>query len=269
FDYLAGYGLTPGLDGVTPQTVPSGSAGGPVPAGFEDGVYYAQTDGTVDDRIIEILADVGIDPNRYTVASGNVSVKAVKYDPDESALQALRDAADAELPFIANIYCDRHGDFLFRGRYSRFTPDDVAAEPGSDWDFTRWAVGDGPALVADPTRAQIKTFAFGRNRSDLINVAICYPQNMAASLMPNQVYADTASITAFGKHSAPPMSDLLTNEGSASPSGFTTNDHQECFRFAKLTVLNQKDPRENVTTCGLKAIRPDGTARSVNTWAMM
>src|SRR4029077_5201152 len=65
------------------------------------------------------------------------------------------------------------------------------------------------------------------------------------------------------------MSDLLTNEGSASPSGFTTNDHQECFRFAKLTVLNQKDPRENVTTCGLKSIRPDGTARSVNTWAMM
>src|SRR6185295_10727098 len=78
FDFLAGYGLTPGLDGITPRVVPSGMAGGPVPAGFEDGVYYAQTDGTVDDRIIQILADVGIDPDRYLVASGNVSVKAVK-----------------------------------------------------------------------------------------------------------------------------------------------------------------------------------------------
>jgi hypothetical protein len=48
---------------------------------------------------------------------------------------------------------------------------------------------------------------------------------MAASLMPNQVYADTTSITAYGKHSAPPMSDLLVNEGSATISGFTTNDH--------------------------------------------
>jgi hypothetical protein len=134
----------------------------PCPSGFEDGVYYAETAGTVDDRIIEILTDVGIDSTRYLVASGNVSAKAVKYDPDESALQALRDAADAEFPFIANIYCDRHGDFAFRGRYSRFDPDDVAAEPGSTWDFTRWAVGDGAAIIADPTRAQIRSFGFGR-----------------------------------------------------------------------------------------------------------
>jgi hypothetical protein len=92
---------------------------------------------------------------------------------------------------------------------------------------------------------------------------------MPASLMPSQVYADTTSITAYGKHSAPPMSDLLVNEGSATISGFTTNDHQECFLYAKLLVLNQKDPRENVTTLGLKAMRPDGSARSVQTWALM
>jgi hypothetical protein len=149
FDILAGYGLTPGLDGITPRVVPSGDSRWPCPSGFEDGVYYAETAGTVDDRIIEILTDVGIDSTRYLVASGNVSVKAVKYDPDESALQALRDAADAEFPFIANIYCDRHGDFAFRGRYSALRPDEVAAEPGSTWDFTRWAVGDGAAIIDD------------------------------------------------------------------------------------------------------------------------
>jgi hypothetical protein len=76
FDYLNGYGLTPGLAGVTP------------PAGAEDGVYYAATAGTVDDRIIEILTDAGIDSTRYLVASGNTKVIAVKYDPGESALTA-------------------------------------------------------------------------------------------------------------------------------------------------------------------------------------
>src|ERR1051326_8320839 len=49
FDYLGGYGLTPGLDGVTP------------PAGSEGTIWYAETAGTVDDRIIEALTDAGID----------------------------------------------------------------------------------------------------------------------------------------------------------------------------------------------------------------
>ena len=53
FDYLNGYGLTPGLDGITP------------PAGAEDQVYYAPTSGTVKDRIVEILTDANIDPAMY------------------------------------------------------------------------------------------------------------------------------------------------------------------------------------------------------------
>jgi len=252
FDFLAGYGLTPGLDGVTP------------PAGAEDGVYYAATAGSVDDRIIEVLGDVGIDPSRYTVASGNVHVKAVKYDPDESALQALRDAADAELPFIANIYCDRHGNFQFRGRYSRFDPDAVAAEPGSTWDFTRWAVGDGEAILADSSRAQMRVLAFTRNRSDLINVAIAYPQNMKPADMPGQVWADTASITAYGKHAAPPMSDLLTD--SSDVGGLT--DLQETSLYAELLVKNQKDPRENVSSLQVKTVAPDDS-RAATTWALL
>jgi PKD repeat protein len=252
FDFLAGYGLTPGLDGVTP------------PAGAEDGVYYAATVAGVDDRFIEILADVGIDPSRYLIAAGNVHVKAVKYDPDESALQALRDAADAEMPFIANIYCDRHGMFLFRGRYSRFDPDDAAAEPGSDWDFTRWAVGDGAAITADPARAQMRILSFGRNRSDLINVAVAYPQDLKPADMPGQVFADTTSITDYGKHAAPPMSDLLTNGGTVDGN----DDKTECFLFAKLLVKNQKDPRESITALQVKAIRPDDPRAAV-TWALL
>jgi hypothetical protein len=256
FDYLEGFGLTPGLAGVTP------------PVGAEDGVYYAATTGTVDDRIIEILTDAGIDSTRYLVASGNTKVIAVKYDPGESALTALRDAADAEFPFIANIYVDRHGNFAFRGRYSRFNPDDTAAEPGSDWDFTRWAVGDEKAIQADPTRAQMRVLSFSRSRSELINVAGCWPQGLPAADMPDQYFADTSSITAYGQHSAPPMSDLLTADYAGPPTMSPSDGKAQCFLFAKLLVKNQAFPREAITSLQVKAIAPDDY-RAAETWSFI
>src|SRR6266550_5695763 len=56
-------------------------------------------------------------------------------------------------------------------------------------------------------------------------------------------------------------SDLIT-------SGFA-NAAEECFNYGKLLVLNQKDPRENITTLGFKSIRPDGSTRAQKTWALM
>jgi hypothetical protein len=69
FDFLNGFGLTPGLAGDMP------------PAGYEDGVYYSE--GHVDDRQIEILTDVGIDSTRYGSPDlrAAMSTRAVKYDP--------------------------------------------------------------------------------------------------------------------------------------------------------------------------------------------
>jgi hypothetical protein len=254
FDYLAGFGLTPGLAGVRP------------PVGGDDGVWYAGTAGTVHDRIVEILADANVDPALYVVASGNVSVQAVKYDPDQAALVALRDCADAEFPFIGNIFCDRYGRFCFRGRYSSFNPDDVAAEPASEWPFMRWPLGDGPAVRFDPTRGQLRIpFGYTRQRSDLVNVGTCYPANMPTSRMPQQVFANAPSITEYGEHTAPPMSDLLVDQGSATMSGFTTNKYEECQRFIQLLVTNKKDPKETLTDVTLRSIHPDDD-RATATW---
>lgn len=258
FAFLADFTLTPGLAGVIPADVP---------AGMEDGVYYAE--GHVDDRQIEILTDVGLDSSRYgspSLASGNVRVIPTKYDPDESALTALRDAVDAEMPFIGVHYCDRFGKYQFRGRYGRFDPDTVSGESGSDWDFTRWAVGDGAAIAGDSSRAQMRVLSFARDRNDLINVAVCYPQGIKPADMPDQVYADQTSIGDYGKHAAPPMSDLLTADDSLS-SRFA-NAREECFHFAKLLVLNKKDPREAITALQVKAIRPDDD-RAAATWAFL
>jgi hypothetical protein len=265
FDYLAGYGLTPGIDGITPRTVPSGSAGGAVPAGMEDGVYYAETTGTNDDRIIEILADVGIDPTRYIVFSGNNTVQGVKYDPDESALIALRDACDAEMPFIANMYVDRFGRFVFHGRYGRFDPFGVSADAGAAvWDFHYWKLGDGKAIAADSTRTQIRVLEYSRARSEIVNVAVAYPANMPVGQMPSQVYADSTSIVDYGKHSAPPMSDLLV----ASAVFDSTANYPETFKFAELLVKNQKDPRESITAIQLKSIATS-TPHAANVWSCL
>jgi hypothetical protein len=255
FDFLNGFGLTPGLAGVAP------------PTGGEDGVWYAEQH--VDDRLIEILTDVGVDSTRYgspSLASGNVNVVAVKYDPDSSALTAIRDAMDGEIPFIANGYVDRFGKFQFRGRYGRFDPDDVSAEMGSTWDFTRWAVGDGAAIVADSSRAQMRALACHRGRSDTINVAVSYPQGIKPADMPDQVYADPTSITAYGQHAAPPMSDLLTSDTSLTSGA--PNAKVECFHFAKLLVLNQKDPREAISRLQVKTVHPDDP-RAAATWAFL
>lgn len=258
FDYLAGYGLTAGLDGVIP------------PAGSEDGIWYAETTGTVDDRIIEILTDVGIDSTRYVVFSGNVAVQAVKYDPDQAALVALRDAADAEFPFIANIYVDRFGRFCFHGRYARFDPDGVSADAGTArWDFHRWQVGDGKNIILTPARAQMRVLDYTRDRADLINVAVCYPANMPTAQMPNQVYANAPSITSYGKHAAPPMSDLLT----ATPifdaaHGGPADRYAETLAYAQFLVLAKKDPIVAITSLQLRSIQPYD-ARAASTWQML
>lgn len=250
FDFLNGYGLTPGLDGITP------------PTGMEDGVYYGVHH--VDDRVIEILTDAtsaGWVADMAIIASGNVTVIGVKYDPDESALTALRDAADAEFPFVSNIYTNRFGQFCFRGRYSRFAPDSVAAEPGSVWDFARWPLGDGKAIEADPTRGQIRDIAYTRSRADLINAALAYPQDIKPADMPGQVHAASTSITNYGKHQAPPMSDLLTEVPTVSGYDKLT----ETAKFAELLVENKKDPRITLTRLQLKSMRPDDP-RAAATW---
>jgi len=267
FDTVAGYGLTPGLDGVRPPS-----------KGADNGVWYAQTAGEAGDRVFEVLADVGIDTTQSVIFSGNVALQTVKYDPDESALVALRDISDAEFPFISNLYVDRYGRVVWHGRYGRFAAADVAAfanlhHPGEyppRWNWHHWKLGDGAAVASDATRCQMRVLEFDRGRTHIINVATCYPANMNQSKMKNQVYADVTSIDTYGQHAAPPMSDLLT----ANPINDNLNGHpdwtryDETFNYAKLLVVNQKDPRENITALQVKTVDPSDD-RASEVWAFL
>lgn len=254
FEFLAGYGLTPGIDG---KTAPSGSEG--------TICYYGGTDPLaaqdVDERIIEVLTDVGVDVDMYVVFSGNVTLQPTNYDADESALVVLRDACEAELPQIANMYCDKLGRFVFHGRESRFDPVGVAsgADPGA-WDFHRFKLGDGKAIAADSARGQMRVLRYAQTRRNVINAAICYPKGCAEADIPNQVFADATSITDYGKR-AVSMTDLLVAEGTT-----TTNDaNTECKKYGELVVKNQKDPRVTIDLLRVKAVEPDDH-RAVATW---
>lgn len=262
FDYLAGFGLTPGLAGDRP------------PSGGDDGVWYAPTTDEVFARILQILADASItDDTQYVVFSGNVALQTAKYDADEAALTALRDCADAEFPWIAqSMFCDRFGRFVFHGRYGRFDPDAVSAHANSitagRWLFNRWSLGDGKA-VRDDGRTQMRVLEFDRARSNLVNVAVCYPQGTPQAQMPAQVYADVTSINTYGHYVAPPMENLLT----ARPindirNGGPSDRYEECQAFAELLVKNMKDPREVITALQVKTVHPlDYRAEDV--WACL
>ena len=250
FDYHAGFGLTPGLAGDRP------------PVGGDNGVWYAPTAGEVHDRFVQILTDEGIDPLMYVVFSGNVAVQTAKYDPDEPALNALRDCADAEFPFVSNLYCDRFGRTVFHGRYAAFQPFDVKVQAdlhGADrWDFQYFLLGDGVAVRDDPNRTQMRILEFEEGRSNIINVAVSYAAGTPQDKIINQVYADTASIDAYGHYAAPPMSDLLT----AKPISDNLNGHPgwdrytETYKYGELLVKNQKDPRPSITSLQILTVQP-------------
>jgi hypothetical protein len=112
----------------------------------------------------------------------------------------------------------------------------------------------------------MRILSFQRGRSEIINVAISWPKGTVAADMPNQVYADTTSVTTYGQHAAPPMSELLTADDgleSGNPNG-----RVECFDYAKLLVLNQKDPRESISALQVKTVHPTD-ARAAATWAIL
>ncbi len=97
---------------------------------------------------------------------------------------------------------------------------------------------------------------------------MCYPQGLPAKDIPNQVYADSSSITAYGKHAANPMTDLITGKyvgfGTISPDSGAT----QCYLYAELLVKNKKDPRICPTAVQLKSINPTDFRASA-TWDVL
>lgn len=255
FDYLAGFELAPGLAGDAP------------PADSVGFVFYEDTAGTVDDRILQALADASVPSGLSTVFTGNVSVQESKYSPGESILTVLQDAADAEFPTVANLYVDRFGKFAFHGRFARFDPDGVSSQPGSTWDFHRWKVGDGTAIGLDADRAQARPpFEWSRGLKMVRNAAMCWPQGLPTADRDGQVVVDATSIGSPSYLGVRSWSaeNLYVKEGTTT--GNTAA--QECLLYAQYIVDNYAFPVDRIETLTILSLRPDDP-RGEPTWDLL
>lgn len=263
FAYLARVELVPGQHGHPPDSEEQ----------TKGSVYYAAA--SVDDRIIALLTDAQLPSGMRIIFTGNVYLWDTFYDAGESILNAIRDAADAEIPGIANCYVNREGKFIFHGRYARFFPEEVVAANGN-WDFTRWRGGDGAAVEADSTRAQVRSFGFSRPSSLIYNAAIAWPREIEKpigsdipvvfpeKLKGDQVETDDPSILAYGYRAMPPMGDLIiwrhANNG--------TTGAEQCQLYAEFFVLNYRTPQRSIRDATFKAMWPEDS-RAEATWDLL
>lgn len=241
-------------------------------------IYYE--DGSVQLRITKLLQDGRVPPELYIVFTGNVWVWDTLYDVGDSILNAIRDAADAEFPGVANCYIDRKGRFNFHGRYSRFFPEETAAGGaggGADWDFMRWKGGDGAAIAADAERAQVRSFGFSRPSSLIYNSAIAWPreepwpvgsESKARPFPENkkdaQVYLDTTSRDLYGYRAMPPMGDLIIKRHSNDG----TTGQEQCQLYAEYMVKNYKDAQKTIRNVSFKSLWPHDY-RAEATWDLL
>ncbi len=258
FDYLAGGEFVPGVHGDAGMD------------GAEAQVIYAEEG--VDDRQIAILTNAAVDTTRWVVFSGNVNCQETKYDPGDSFLVALSDAADAESPAaLANRYCDRFGRYVFHGRQSRIDPDAVIAAGGplstDTWDYKHWKIGDGAAITGDATYAQVRPpmqYRVSRNR--IVNSALVSPHVLdpdSRYTIPAQVVSDFTSITNNGYHS---FNFLDSINAGHKTNGDTAEE--DCGRSAQFLVDNFANPIIRIEALTVKSLRPTD-ARAAATWLVL
>lgn len=247
FALLTKIKMFPGEFGVTP------------PVGSEGTVYFDPVD--VDVRILEVLDNAGITSGFYVVFTGNVTVYEGVYSPGQSPLDPIQEAAESEFPDLAIIYADRFGRFVFHGRLAKFDPAGTASDAGPDaWDFTHWKAGDGKAVALSPSdTSQIRTFAFTRGWSRIINEANAMSKGIAETDIPGQLVKDTVSM---GLRGICPWDkqELLTRSGLLT--GNNAND--ECKLFATFQVANNAEPRNWITEISFKSVHPSRVGAAAN-----
>jgi hypothetical protein len=199
------------------------------------------------------------------VFTGNVDVNETLYDPDDTILAALRDAADAEFPGVANVYEDRFGRVAFHGRFARFDPEDTAEE--GNWEFTRWDAATREDVTTGV--AQIRAFGFNRPRARLINSYLAWPRadengvEFDRSLIPSMLKTDATSISTYG-YRGDEAPDLIVKENFNN----SNTGAEECELYAEFYVANYAQPRKAIQNVVFKSIRA-ADARAAATWDLM
>ncbi len=241
-------------------------------------IWFAEAN--VDTRIQQVLGLPGADPLNAglpaewrVVFSGNVILYPGSYSPGQTVLEVIQEAADGEFPGVAsNVYSDRFGRLVFHGRLAKFDPEGVEAGAGDPdiWTFREFTAGDGDAVaVAPSTTAQIRSFAFNRGLSKVINQAFATPNRatgtpLTVAEVHGQVVQDLASIGLRGIR-AWSAQDLLT-KGHVPPD--VSDDLTETHRFGEFMVANFAEPHNRVTEITFRSMRP-GAPGAAATWNLL
>jgi hypothetical protein len=227
-------------------------------------IIYAETVGPVGDRISSILGDIGWpyewrvetpDPDA-DIFTGNVRVGRKAYGPGTTALDALWDAADAEFPGVANLYCAADGHLRFRGRQARFRP--TVAEYG----ITPYTVGDPSATTGDPDAVPVAELEWAIEDSQVYNACTATPQGVgtgdswreldpAKDDVAGQFVTDETSRAAYGLQSLT-FDNLQTLEEIATGEGALAATR----KFATYYVDNYKTPHPRISRLVFKTRRP-------------
>lgn len=204
-------------DGYTELTITDGfelleAAHVPVPdPPSERGCLYAAAH--VDDRIKAALADANWPAARTAVATGNVEVQTVMYDPGTSCLEVIQEAADAEFPGVANFFINRKGVATFNGRGIRFTATPETTYPNK---VKRWRVGDSGACAADNTLLPIFDMdGIGPSKDMIYNFVVAGPRGAEHRHLVGQKVRDSISIVNYGRRRLE-LLDLLTLYGTTN-----------------------------------------------------
>jgi hypothetical protein len=223
------------------------------PEGGEGDVYFAEQD--VDDRIFAALVPTGWPVELTSIFSGNVMLQATVYAPGTAALSVVHDAADAELPGVANVLAGRDGKLRFRGRFARFNPDNP------DYGIRRWKLGD--IDHADTDIGVIRGFEYDTGDRYIINRALCTPNQIADTDIPGQVITDEDSITEFGLRPWQAENLVIKHRQVTLESALV-----ECRNYGTYWVENYKEPRLRVTGLTVGTVHP-GDVYGPATWAFI
>ena len=262
FDYLARVKMVVGTFGGTTL----GTSDGTRPTGMDGVVYYAE--GPVDEFVEQLLDDAMLADEWGVVFSGNIDVISTLWDPDDTILQAVRDAADAELPGIANVYCDRFGRVAWHGRFARFDPDSVAAGAGSTaWDFQRFQAGTRGSVASDV--AQVRRFQWNVPLDRVVNTFVAFPkEDQAGNPFPQDeveglLKTDPTSIAAYGYRGWEAPALIVKGHKTNGNTGA-----DECSLYGDYYIANFAEPRKHVRTVTVMSVRP-GRTGAAETWRLL
>lgn len=241
------------------EMAPDGSFGDEVSDG---NIVFAEDDATdaVETRMNLVLTQLGWDLAMTSIFSGNVPLQRTVYAPRATVLQVIQDAADAEFPFVANVYVGgprNPGNIVFHGRYARFNPSDPT------YDIQTWLTGDDAYAEATPEAVRLSPpLVASLDDVNLYTSALATPQNVADADIAAQYVTDAVAAAKVGLRTWS-AENLATFGGEGGATAL-----EETKLMADYVVDNFASPAIRVGPLTVKS-RDPASLRGVATWNLL